>query len=230
MRRIVLAHGAYCELYERWLGPAEARALFAALSHEIPFAQRSIRLFGREVQQPRLSAWLGEPEAAYRYSQTLHLPGPLGPVLTDLLTRLNQALQASFNSVLCNLYRDGRDAMGLHRDNEPELGPCPVIASLSLGATRTFRLRPVRAVPGPGLDLPLANGSLLVMRGTVQQHYRHGVYREARVCEPRINLTFRKTSAALQGIASTQKDDGCQHPAPVTHGNANAEGEAGRPR
>jgi alkylated DNA repair dioxygenase AlkB len=111
-----------------------------------------------------------------------------------LRTRLEPLCRVEHNSVLCNRYRDGRDAMGWHSDDEPELGPEPVIASLSFGAARRFRLRHRRAA-GIGVDLELAPGSLLVMAGATQANYRHALPRSARVTAPRINLTFRRILA-----------------------------------
>lgn len=192
MRRIELDDGAYCELYPHWLSADAARASFDALLREVPFAQRAIRVFGREVLQPRLVAWVGEPDAIYRYSGTTHVPEPFGPALSALRERVGREAGERFNSVLCNLYRDGKDAMGMHSDREPELGPAPVIASLSLGAARRFQLRHRKGKARRQLDLLLEHGSLLIMRGTTQQHYRHGIPREPAVTEPRINLTFRR--------------------------------------
>lgn len=189
--RIELDDGAYCELYPSWLSAEASRASYAALLAEVPFAQRAIRVFGREVLQPRLVAWVGAPEAVYRYSGTTHAPEPFGPHLRALRDRVARDAGESFNSVLCNLYRDGKDAMGMHSDREPELGPAPVIASLSLGASRRFLLRHRKGRGRRQVDLVLEDGSLLVMRGTIQQHYRHGIPREPGVREPRINLTFR---------------------------------------
>jgi alkylated DNA repair dioxygenase AlkB len=191
-RRIELADGAYCELFPRWLSEGESRASYAALLVEVPFAQRAIRVFGREVLQPRLVAWVGEPDAVYRYSGTTHVPEPFGPALRALRDRVARVAGERFNSVLCNLYRDGNDAMGMHSDREPELGPEPLIASLSLGAPRRFQLRHRKGKGHAPLDLVLEDGSLLIMRGPIQQHYRHGVPREPAVSEPRINLTFRR--------------------------------------
>jgi alkylated DNA repair dioxygenase AlkB len=191
-RRIELEDGAYCELFTGWLSPEESRASFAALLDEVPFAERPIRIFGREVLQPRLVAWVGEPEAIYQYSGTTHLPVPFGPALRGLRDRVGIQAAVRFNSVLCNLYRDGRDAMGMHSDREPELGPTPVIASLSLGTPRRFRLRHRKDKHRAAADLVLEDGSLLIMRGSTQQHYRHGVPREPAVTSPRINLTFRQ--------------------------------------
>lgn len=207
--RITLEDGAYLELYEGFLSSAETPALFAALMNEVPFAQRAIRIYGREVMQPRLVAWVGEPEAVYTYSGTLHVPSSFGATLLALRERVAEACAAPFNSVLCNLYRNGQDAMGMHSDKEPELGSDPIIASLSLGASRRFVLRHRSAPSGPRVkegganqhppvDLVLNDGSLLVMRGTTQSVYRHGLPRERAVTEPRINLTFRHTDASLR--------------------------------
>jgi alkylated DNA repair dioxygenase AlkB len=94
--------------------------------------------------------------------------------------------------VLCNLYRDGQDSMGMHSDSEPELGENPMVVSLSLGATRRFRLRHrSKQRSGRDADLELPSGSLLVMSGTTQHYYRHGVPKQRSVSDPRINLTFR---------------------------------------
>ena len=105
--------------------------------------------------------------------------------------RLERTLDVTFNSVLANLYRDGTDAMGWHSDAEPELGPAPVIASISLGAMRRFALKH-RDDPARKLTLELPHGSLLVMSGATQRHYRHALPRTTRPIGPRINLTFRR--------------------------------------
>jgi len=186
--------GATLAVDPRWLASDAADALFAALRDTLPWQTHRLRLFGREVAAPRLSAWVGDPGARYRYSGTLFEPGPWPDALLPLREQLSAALGTQFNSVLANLYRDGGDAMGWHSDNEPELGPAPVIASLSLGATRRFVLRH-RADPAQRLALDLAHGSLLLMAGDTQRNYRHAVPRTARPVGPRINLTFRHVTA-----------------------------------
>jgi alkylated DNA repair dioxygenase AlkB len=150
-----------------------------------------LRLFGREVDAPRRSSWVGDPDATYVYSRTRFEPYPWTPALAELRGRVSAWCATDFNSVLCNLYRDGDDAMGWHSDNEPELGPTPVIASLSFGAARRFRLRH-RHDPTLRFEVELPSGSLLVMSGTTQQFYRHDLPRSARVHDARINLTFRR--------------------------------------
>ena len=177
-----------------WLETGQADALFAELQDAIEWETHRIRLFGREVDSPRLSSWIGNEDAAYTYSGTRFQPRPWPPALTDILHRLAQELDCRFNSVLANRYRDGRDYMGWHSDNEPALGPHPVIASLSLGATRRFVLKH-RHEASRKLELPLAHGSLLVMRGDTQTNYKHSLPRTAKPMGERINLTFRRILA-----------------------------------
>lgn len=186
--------GADVRLHPGWLGPGEAAALFDALLPAIPWETHRIRLFGREVPAPRRSCWIGDPGAAYTYSGTRFEPRPWPEALRPVRERLAAEFDGDFNSVLANLYRDGRDAMGWHRDAEAELGPRPLIASLSLGATRRFALKPVDA-PVRKLAFDLPPGSLLVMAGDTQRRYRHALPRTARPVGPRINLTFRRILA-----------------------------------
>lgn len=163
---------------------------FERLRAEIPWEQHRLRLFGRAVDAPRLSCWVGDPGTAYVYSRTRFEPRAWTPALAALRTRVQELTQAPFNSVLCNLYRNGSDSMGWHSDDEPELGVEPVIASLSFGAPRRFRLRHKRD-PHRRLELELAPGSLLLMAGGTQANYRHDLPKTARAIGARINLTFR---------------------------------------
>ncbi len=174
-----------------WLDADEADALHHALLAQIEWEIHRIRLFGREVDSPRLSCWIGDPGTAYRYSGALFEPRPWPEALRTVRDRLTRELGGAFNSVLANRYRDGRDAMGWHSDAEPELGPEPMIASLSLGATRRFALKH-RQNPQQRLALDLPAGSLLVMAGTTQRFYRHALPRTARPVGERLNLTFRR--------------------------------------
>ena len=189
MWRTLELAGADLRFDPHFLADGEAAEAFAALRDSLPWSVHRIRLFGREVDSPRLSAWLGEPGASYRYSGTRFEPHPWTPALRALRDRVAVAAGVEFNSVLANRYRSGADHMGWHSDDEPELGPEPVIASLSLGATRRFRLRHRRGDPALAIDLP--PGSLLVMRGQTQRLYRHALPRTARPVGERLNLTFR---------------------------------------
>lgn len=173
-----------------WLPPAQAGALQAALLRDIPWEVHRIRMFGRLVDSPRLSCWMGDPDARYRYSGADFLPHPWADVLMPVRDRLQEELCAPFNSVLLNRYRSGTDSMGWHSDDEAELGPQPVIASLSLGAARRFLLR-CRDQHAAKAEFLLADGDLLVMAGRTQAHYQHALPKSTRVQAERINLTFR---------------------------------------
>lgn len=176
-----------------FLPPADADRLFSALRREIVWETERIKLFGREVQVPRLIAWHGDPEASYVYSGVKHEPRPWTPALRELEPRVEAAAEAAFNSVLLNLYRGGEDSMSWHADDEAALGPEPVIASVSLGAPRTFKLK--RRDGSARLSLELAHGSLLIMRGRTQRLWLHSVPKTARPVGERINLTFRWVEA-----------------------------------
>ncbi len=193
-RRLEFAGGGWCDLRPGWLEAEEASRLQEALRWQIPWQQRYVRIAGKQVAEPRLSSWHGEPEASYVYSGVRHEPLPWVPALSELRGILDKALGTAFNSVLANRYRDGRDAMGMHADDERELGPEPLIASISLGMTRSFVLAPKKGRPGAKVVLLLRHGTLLVMGGPLQRDWKHGIPREAHVFEERINLTFRRTS------------------------------------
>lgn len=173
-----------------WLPAGRADALMAELREDLDWEVHRIRMFGRMVDSPRLSSWIGDAGASYVYSGTRFEPRPWHRALLQLRGELRALLGIDFNSVLANLYRDGRDAMGWHSDDERELGPAPVIASISLGATRRFAFKH-RRDPGRKLAIDLPSGSLLVMRGDTQSNYRHALPRTARAVSDRINLTFR---------------------------------------
>jgi alkylated DNA repair dioxygenase AlkB len=174
----------------QWIDPVDARAIFDAVRSEIAWETHRIRLFGREIDAPRQSCWIGDPGTDYTYSRTRFAPRSWTPTLTALRRRLREELGVDFNSVLANRYRDGRDSMGWHSDDEPELGTQPVIASLSFGAVRRFDLRHRNdATQRHAIDLE--SGSLLLMQGETQRHWQHALPRTAKPCGERINLTFR---------------------------------------
>ena len=178
-----------------FVDPVRADEWFKILDGTIPWRQESIRLFGRTVLVPRLQSWHGDPGSTYRYSGLLLEPVAWTPLLAAIRTEVEQVVGgAPFDSVLVNLYRDGEDSMGWHSDDEPELGAEPEIASVSLGATRTFQLRHRTRRDLDRIDLDLTPGSLLVMRGKTQECWQHALpkRRGKRAPGPRINLTFRR--------------------------------------
>ena len=189
--RIDLGEGAEVLYWDRLFSPDEARGYFDRLMAEIPWQQREIVMMGRKIMQPRLVCWMGDPGTEYTYSGVRNVPVDWTPAVLDLRKIIERAAEMTTNSVLLNLYRDENDSMGFHQDNEKELGKDPVIASLSLGATRRFQLRHAKKKSVPGRDLPLGDGSLVVMRGSIQRLWRHAVPKENKPCGPRLNLTFR---------------------------------------
>ena len=188
--RIALSRGAWLDHEPAWLAEDDADLALAALRDELEWEQREIVLFGRRILQPRLIAWAGN--LGYRYSgQTLE-PRDFTRTVQRLLDRVRAEAGAPFNHVLVNRYRTGEDSMGLHADDEPELGPDPRVATVSLGAGRRFIVKPRRKGDGPRRDLTLGHGALLVMGGTCQRHYVHGIPRESGATGERISLTFRR--------------------------------------
>ncbi|WP_322405271.1 alpha-ketoglutarate-dependent dioxygenase AlkB family protein [Massilia luteola] len=169
------------------IGNAE---ILARLLDETPWRADTVVVYGKRYLQPRLTAWYGE--ASYTYSGLTLQPLPLTPLLAQLRAAVEHVTGQRYNSVLLNYYRDGADSMGMHSDDEPELGPQPVIASLSYGATRTFLLRHRHTNRTVRLDL--TDGSLLLMAGTLQAHWQHGINKTAKLVGPRLNLTFRYVS------------------------------------
>ena len=170
---------------------AQPADLFDGLFRSLAWREESIVLFGKHMLQPRMLACYGDPDAVYHDSGLRHEPLPWTETLEALRRCVEALCGTAFNSALANLYRNHRDSMGLHADDEPELGAQPVIASLSLGEERAFRfkhryrrdLKPVRLV--------LPSGSLLVMAGDTQRYWKHELPKQTRPCGPRINLTFR---------------------------------------
>ena len=190
MSRIDLESGAWLDYVPAWIDAPDADRVLTALRDELAWEQREIVIFGRRVLQPRLIAWAGS--VGYRYSgQTLE-PRAATPITAELMARVVEHTREPFNHVLLNRYRDGADSLGLHADDEPELGPDPVVATLSLGATRRFVVKPRRAQLGPSRSFAVDHGSLLVMGGTCQRHYVHGVPRQSAPVGERISLTFRR--------------------------------------
>ena len=190
------------EYLPAFLPQARADAWLRRLWRELNWNQQKIRLFGRCVMQPRLIAWHGDPGAIYTYSGLTLGPQPWHPVLEEIRRMLETRTGGRFNSVLANAYRDGRDSMGWHSDDEWELGTEPLIASVSLGAARRFRVRPrPRRADAAGASggILLEHGSLLLMKGASQRRFQHALPRTRKPVGLRVNLTYR--------LISTQAED-----------------------
>jgi alkylated DNA repair dioxygenase AlkB len=178
-------------LYEDALAAGDALRLFEQLMVLTDWRQEIATVMGRRVPIPRLTAWHGE--AGYVYSGIRMTPAPWNPPLLEIKEMAQACTGQVFNSVLLNLYRDGHDSVSWHADNEPGLGRNPVIASVSLGATRRFQMKHRARDERLSLDLPA--GSCLVMAGATQHHWLHQVPKSGRPVGPRINLTFRAMRA-----------------------------------
>jgi len=169
-----------------------AEGLMTQLIDEVPWRAENIVVWGKTFLQPRLTAWYGDNGANYSYSG-IHLdPLPWTHTLIDIKNRVETLAGIDFNSVLLNYYRDHHDSMGLHSDDEPELGRRLVIASVSLGEERTFLLKHKSRRDLKSVRLQLASGSLLLMKGETQHYWKHGIEKETHPCGPRVNLTFRR--------------------------------------
>ncbi len=187
---ILLEDAGELLLWRDFLAPERAWRLFEILHAGLDWEQEHYTLYGRRVAAPRLSAWYGDPGAVYAYSGLVHRPRSWPEPMQELKMAVEDCTGREFNGVLANLYRDGGDGMGWHADDEPELGENPVIASLSLGAERVFRVR--KGKRGKSIDILLPCGSLLLMEGAFQHHWQHCLPKTRRVTAPRINLTFRR--------------------------------------
>jgi alkylated DNA repair dioxygenase AlkB len=174
---------------EAFLSQEEANLLFKHFEATFPFHQGTITLFGKTQAIPRLEAFFATENKTYSYSGKTLQTHPFTTELLTLKSKIEAISQEKFNCVLVNLYRNGQDSNGWHADNEPELGKNPVIASLSLGATRRFDLR--HNLTNEKLSFDLTNGSLLLMKGEMQHFWKHQIAKTKKVDAARINLTFR---------------------------------------
>jgi alkylated DNA repair dioxygenase AlkB len=188
MQRFEIKDG-WLEFKPDFLTGIESTALFHHFLHQLPLEQGKIKLFGKEHIIPRLESFHSEDGKSYGYSGKRLTTHRFDLQIIDLKNRIEKATGYKFNSVLVNFYRDGKDSNGWHADNEPELGKDPIIASMSLGATRRFELQ--HSSSGDKHSFELTNGSLLIMGGSIQQFWKHRIPKQLRINEGRINLTFR---------------------------------------
>lgn len=175
----------------RSIGHEDPEGMLASLVRDTRWRQEHVTLWGRTYPQPRLVAFYGDDSTRYTYSGITLQALPWTPDILELKSTVEQLCQISFNTVLLNYYRDHRDSMGFHSDDEPELGPAPVIASLSFGEERQFVLKHRHRDDIQDIRLELISGSLLLMKGATQANWKHGVPKSSKACGPRVNLTFR---------------------------------------
>lgn len=186
--RITLKNG-YLNYFRAFLKKEQADNLFQKLREEVEFNQGSITIFGKTHKIPRLESFHSKQIISYTYSgKTIHSK-PFTNELTELCGLIENVTNTKFNCVLINLYRNGMDSNGWHSDNEPELGKNPIIASLSLGASRRFDLK--NQVQNEKFSIDLNHGDLLFMNNQIQNFYKHQIAKSKKVIDERINLTFR---------------------------------------
>jgi alkylated DNA repair dioxygenase AlkB len=173
-----------------WLDNETADLLLYLFQRELDWSEGEIKIFGKKIKIPRLQAWYGDAGMNYEYSGVSMLPIPWHDELNKLKSRCEHQCSSPFNSVLANLYRHGQDSMGMHSDDEAELGIEPIIASVSLGEVRNFDFK--HKVNGDKFRLPLEHGSLLIMSGKTQKYWQHGIAKTKKQIKPRINFTFRQ--------------------------------------
>lgn len=173
-----------------FLTQQQADQLFDVLLTEVPWQQTFRKMYDKSVLTPRLTAWYGDEDTSYQLAgKTISANQWLEPLKT-LKHRIEQQYQCTFNSVLLNLYRDNNDSVAWHRDRESELGNRPVIGSVSLGQARYFDFRKVDN-HSKKYSLLLKHGSLLLMKGNLQETWEHRIAKSAQKMKARINLTFR---------------------------------------
>jgi len=177
-------------LYPCLFNRADADHYLSELIEAVQWSQDKIQIYGKQHLVPRLSAWYADGGKSYQYSG-LELSGlPLLPVLKKIKQKVEQISGVVFNSVLVNRYRNGSDSVGWHADDEPELGPEPIIASVSFGEERSFQLKH-KTDKNLKQSFILPHGSLLIMRGSTQEKWLHQIPKSAKLLQERINLTFR---------------------------------------
>ena len=190
MMKFDLANAAI-ELHEHFFNAQESASIMQALITEIDWQQYQIKIFGKTLDQPRLTEYYGEDHPYYAYSNIKLQPIPFTPILLSIKNKIETLTSHQFNGVLLNYYRNGDDSMGWHADDEKELGTNPVIASLSFGASRTFQLHHRFQKSTPKQSIILNDASLLLMQGETQHFWKHQLPKQKNK-GPRINLTFRK--------------------------------------
>jgi alkylated DNA repair dioxygenase AlkB len=146
-------------------------------------------MFGKDTKIPRLQCWIGDEGCEYRYSGKQLNRQIWSQDLIMIRKKIYKELKIDFNSVLANYYRDGKDSMGWHSDNEKELGPNPTIASISFGGERDLVFR--NKISKETLAIPQTNGCLILIDGETQRNWQHSIKKTQKVIGPRINLTFR---------------------------------------
>lgn len=175
--------------YPNFFSKSESSALLKTLLNEIIWKQESMKMYGKQINFPRLTSWYGDCDKPYSFSGITLQPHSWTEDLLYIKRKIEPEAGVNFNSVLLNLYRNGNDSISWHTDAEPELGKNPVIGSVNFGETRKFQLRHISTKEK--LEIELTHGSVLIMKGEMQHFWQHQVPKTSKVIGSRVNLTFR---------------------------------------
>lgn len=184
----IIENGEYI-IIPSFFNKLESDNFLKLLREKVIWKQESMNIYGRNIHFPRLTAWYGDDDKLYSFSGIKLKPNPWIIEILEIKNRIEPKSNVIFNSVLLNLYRNGKDSISWHTDAEPELGKNPVIASVNFGAARKFQLRHIKTKEK--LEIELTHGSLLIMQGELQHYWQHQVPKSNKIVGERINLTFR---------------------------------------
>jgi len=171
------------------LSNEKAMQYLETLRREINWHNDVVKMYGKTIECKRQTAWMGEDFFEYTYSGITKKAEIFTPLILEIKAQIEMLCHEKFNSCLLNYYRDGNEGMSWHSDNEKTMGKEPLIASLSLGAARKFSFKHNESKQK--IDFYLEHGSLIVMQGITQKHWKHALLPSSKVKSPRINLTFR---------------------------------------
>jgi alkylated DNA repair dioxygenase AlkB len=190
MKNEIVAHNDLkIRIEEDFFNSADSNKLLKKFISELPWESMIIKMFGKDTKIPRLQCWIGDKGCEYRYSGKQLNRQIWSQDLIMIRKKIYKELKIDFNSVLANYYRDGKDSMGWHSDDEKELGPNPTIASISFGSERDLVFR--NKITKETLAIPQTNGCLILIDGETQRNWQHSIKKTRKVIGPRINLTFR---------------------------------------
>ncbi|MBC7713425.1 MAG: alpha-ketoglutarate-dependent dioxygenase AlkB [Rhizobacter sp.] len=190
MNKNILPKEGTAIFYPEFFSDEESKKYFQLLENEIEWVQEPIIIFGKKVMQPRLTAWYGDNSDEYSYSGITMKAHPWSKALLEIKNKIESVSGVKFTGALLNFYRDEKDSMGWHKDDEKELGKNPVIGSVSFGATRTFKFQNIKNKEEQ-VAVDLTDGSYLLMSGETQHCWKHSIPKRTKPLGPRINITFR---------------------------------------
>ena len=190
MKNEIVAHNDLkIRIEEDFFNSVDSNKLLKKFISKLPLESMIIKMFGKDRKIPRLQCWIGDEGCEYRYSGKQLNRQIWSQDLIMIRKKIYKELKIDFNSVLANYYRDGKDSMGWHSDDEKELGPNPTIASISFGGERDLVFR--NKISKETLAIPQTNGCLILIDGETQRNWQHSIKKTQKVIGPRINLTFR---------------------------------------